>query len=60
MSELPEGPSNGKAWLGFVLVYVVACSFCPALLGITFGIAQFAVPAFIIYKLLGGKGGFFR
>ena len=60
MSDLPTGPSSGKAWLGFLAVYAIACFFYPALLGIALGIAHFVVPAFILYKIFGGKGGFFR
>ena len=60
MSELPCGPSSGKAWLGFLAVYAVVCCFCPALLGIALGIAQVIVPAYILYKVFGGKGGLIR
>jgi hypothetical protein len=60
MSELPEGPSSGKAWLGFLLVYAVVCFFYPPMLGVALGIVQVVVPVFILYKVFGGKGGFFR
>jgi hypothetical protein len=60
MSHYYKGPHSAKAWLAFVVFCFVLILVEHSFLGVVIGFIGFLGVSFVIFKLIGGEGGFFR
>jgi len=55
-----KGQHSGTAWFAFVVFCVVLTVFEHSFLGVVIGFVGFLGVSFVIYKLIGGEGGFLK
>jgi hypothetical protein len=60
MSHFYKGPHPAKAWLAFVIFCVVLILFEHSFLGVVIGLVGSLGMSFVIFKLIGGDGGFLK
>ncbi len=60
MSHFNKGAHSAKAWFAFAVLCTVLTLLEHAFLGVVIGFVGFLGVSFVIYKLIGGDGGFLK
>ena len=60
MSHFYKGPHSAKAWLAFAVLCTVLVVFEHSFLGVVIGLVGSFGMSFVIFKLIGGEGGFLK
>jgi hypothetical protein len=54
------GPHSGSAWLVSIAILLGLGLFIPEVFGLVLGIGGFICVSYLIFKVIGGEGGFFK